>query len=144
MTMSRRIWLLRVVQRSGSTLRAKLLIVIRKFLNNFDKTWMNFNDFLIFRLIRGSNGLTTIQLLRQHQESISQHLANQQLQQQQSSPSSSPTSLSPPIHHLSLYKREHSDEDMPTDFSRPKNYDWANHRMLPFSCGLRTLSWMSK
>jgi hypothetical protein len=76
-------------------------------------------------LIRGSNGLTTIQLLRQHQETLSQHLANQQ--QQHSSPSSSPTSLSPPIHHLSLYKdnsaRDHSDEDMPTDFSRPKNYD---------------------
>jgi hypothetical protein len=69
-------------------------------------------------LIRGSNGLTTIQLLRQHQESISQHLANSK------SASSSPTSLSPPIHHLSLHKdnhRDHSDEDMPTDLR--KNYD---------------------
>lgn len=76
-----------------------------------------------FRLIRSSNGLTTIQLLRQHQESISLHLANQQHQQQ--SPSSSPTSLYPPIHHLSLQKessvRDLSDEDMPTDLR--KNYD---------------------
>ncbi|CRK99954.1 CLUMA_CG013251, isoform A [Clunio marinus] len=72
-----------------------------------------------YPLIRGSNGLTTIQLLRQHQESIAQHLNNSQ------SPSSSPTSLSPPIHHLSLKKetstRDQSDEDMPTDLR--KNYD---------------------
>lgn len=72
--------------------------------------------FPCYRLIRGSNGLTTIQLLRQHQENLSQHLANSQ--------SPSPTSLSPPIHDLSLYKdsaRDHSDEDMPTDLR--KNYD---------------------
>ncbi|KAL7052229.1 hypothetical protein ACKWTF_004825 [Chironomus riparius] len=70
------------------------------------------------RLIHGANGLTTIQLLRQHQESLSQGLLNSH-----TSPSSSPTSLSPPIHHLSLHKehREHSDEDMPTDLR--KNYD---------------------
>lgn len=81
----------------------------------------NSQKFHLIRLIRGSNGLTTIQLLRQHQESISQHLANSK------SASSSPTSLSPPIHHLSLHKesnrdRDHqSDEDMPTDLR--KNYD---------------------
>lgn len=75
-----------------------------------------------YPLIRGSNGLTTIQLLRQHQESISQHLANSH------SSSSSPTSLSPPIHNLSLHKEtsvcDQSDEEMPTDLRRhPKNYD---------------------
>lgn len=74
-----------------------------------------------YRLIRGSNGLTTIQLLRQHQESLQQHLASS------ASPSSSPTSLSPPINHLSLMQKESrtdSDEDnndMPTDLR--KNYD---------------------
>lgn len=64
------------------------------------------------RLIRNTNGLTTIQLL-QHQ-SLAQNV----------SPSSSPTSLSPPFHHLHLTKqegtRDQSDEDMimPTDLRK--------------------------
>lgn len=105
----------------GSSSKLKLLIAIRKVARI--KVRWSLLKFSNYRLIRGSNGLTTIQLLRQHQESISQHLTNSQ------SPSSSPTSLSPPIHHLSLHKessnREQSDEDMPTDLRRqPKNYDW--------------------
>lgn len=67
------------------------------------------------RLIRNTNGLTTIQLLQHHhQESLAQNSL---------SPSPSPTSLSPPFHHLHLskqeVKREHSDEDMmPTDLRK--------------------------
>lgn len=91
-------------------------IVIRKYANFnccFNSlTYDLFFSFANCSLIRNSNGLTTIQLLRQHSE----NLASQQ--QQQSSSNTSTSALSPNGHHS--LKTE--TDEMPTDLRKSDAY----------------------